>query len=219
MRWIILIMIILASVSAAFADDGLKETYRPNERFDLNIHLTNITGDVTGANCSIQIRNSSYNAVLDAKMEERIGGWYNYSYNTSKTGDYFCRQNCTQGTLYAAETCDFVIAGGNQVEIAIIFIMAIVMTFMFIIYRLVQVQAIKYLIMSVAVLTLILTINMGMIMAKDNLPSGIQVLLITNYQIVLWTMEFVMGLGIIFLMGYYLVKWLPSMIKIKGVNK
>ena len=79
--------------------------------FDLNIHLTNITGEVSGALCQLQIKNESYNDILNATLNEIGGGWYNYTYNTSKTGKYFCRQNCTMGSLYAAATCDFIIVG------------------------------------------------------------------------------------------------------------
>lgn len=124
-KWLILIFIILFA-TIVIADKGQIETYKPREIFDLGIHLSNDTGDVLGALCQIQIRNESYEDILSATLNEIGGGWYNYTYNTSKTGKYFCRQNCTYGTLFAAETCDFIIKGDENMPIAVILTLALI---------------------------------------------------------------------------------------------
>ena len=111
--------------TTVYADKGLIEIYKPDEVFDLSIHLTNITGEVTGANCKTQIRNESYDTLENLDMNEIAGGWYNLTYNQSKVGKYFCRQNCTQGDKYTAETCDFVIRG-EDMSIAIIIMLGII---------------------------------------------------------------------------------------------
>lgn len=103
-----------------YADKGLIETYQPNEVFDLGIHLSNTTSDVTGANCSIQIRNSSYGVLVDDTMNEIGGGWYNYTYNTTTLGRHYCRQNCTKGGEYTAETCDFIIGEDDKMLLGVI---------------------------------------------------------------------------------------------------
>lgn len=130
MKWstIILLIILLPIV---MADEGDIETFRPREIFDLSIHVSNKTGDVTGAICAIQIRNESFTVIENSNMTDIGGGWYNFTYNTSKTGKYFCRQNCTQGTLHVANTCDFIIAGSEQMPIAVILTIIFVITVYF----------------------------------------------------------------------------------------
>ncbi len=123
-KWLILILIVLLA-QTVYADKGLIEVYKPDVIFDLSLHLTNSTGDVTGATCNIQIRNETFLVLEDSVMNEIGGGWYNFTYNTSTTGKYLCRQNCTLGTLFTAETCDFVIDEGFNVILAIIVILVI----------------------------------------------------------------------------------------------
>jgi len=124
MKWIILTLMLLFATTV-YADEGLIEQYEKDEVFSLGIHLTNRTGEVLGASCNIQIRNESYFVLEDSVMNEIEGGWYNFTYNTSDLGKYFCRQNCTQGTFYAANTCDFIIEEGIKVITAIILILSI----------------------------------------------------------------------------------------------
>jgi len=116
-QWLILFIILMSAT--VYADKGEIEIYEPKEIFDLSIHLTNETGDVAGANCSIQIRNATLGVILDDNMNEIGGGWYNYTHNQSRAGKFFCKQNCSMGTQFAASTCDFVIEGDENLSIAI----------------------------------------------------------------------------------------------------
>src|SRR3990167_6456742 len=118
MKWLIIILMVLM-LPIILADEGFIERYDPKQVFDLNIHLTNKTGDVTGANCNTQIRNESYDVLENLQHNEINGGWYNLTYNTSRTGKYFCRQNCTQGDIFTANTCDFIIKSEEKMAIAI----------------------------------------------------------------------------------------------------
>lgn len=118
MKWIIIFVLLATSVFAA--DKGDLESYNPSQEFDLSIHLTNSSGDVEGATCKIQIRNGSKVVILEDDLNEIGNGWYNYTYNNSDTGIYNCRQNCTQGKLFVAGTCDFVIEGDDKVALAAI---------------------------------------------------------------------------------------------------
>lgn len=119
MKWKLLILLIII-MPCVLADKGEIETFKPNEVFDLSIHLSNSTGDVTGANCKVQIRNESFDLLENADMNEINGGWYNYTYNKSQVGKYFCRYNCTQGQLYVAETCDFIIGVDENMALGIL---------------------------------------------------------------------------------------------------
>lgn len=110
------------------ADKGEIETYKPNEVFDLSIHLTNKTGEVLGANCSVQIRNDTLELKENLMMNEIGEGWYNATYNTSTVGKYFCRQNCTKGAKYVAGTCDFIIGGEQEMLFAAIVLIPLFIT-------------------------------------------------------------------------------------------
>jgi hypothetical protein len=126
LMWIIAILLL----STAIADNGMIETYKPNQNFNLPVHLTNSTGDVLGANCSIEIRQSNYSIILQSIMNEIDGGYYNYSYNLSQMGYYICNQNCTQGTSYTSESCDFKIEGDQMLMAVIVLIPLFIMFFM-----------------------------------------------------------------------------------------
>jgi len=130
MKWLILFLILISAT--VYAAKGEIEVYRPAEVFDLGVHLTNVTGDVTGATCNVQIRNESYAVLDNFVMEEIGGGFYNATYNTSRVGKYFCRQNCTQGTFFVAETCDFVIESEENLAIAITLLLVFVISGYFI---------------------------------------------------------------------------------------
>ncbi len=119
MKWITIILL-MVFFPIVIADRGEIEIYKPNEVLDLSIHLSNRTGNVLGANCQAEIRNDTYGVIFNITLNEIDGGWYNATFNTSKIGKYFCRQNCTQGVFFAAETCDFVIEGDAQMPIAVI---------------------------------------------------------------------------------------------------
>ncbi len=108
MKWLLIILFIILT-TIVVADKGDIEIYKPNEVFDLSVHLSNRTGNVLGAICQAEIRNESYGVIATINLNEIDGGWYNGTYNTSKIGKFFCMQNCTQGAFFASETCDFVI--------------------------------------------------------------------------------------------------------------
>lgn len=120
-KWIIPILMVLFG-TVVLADEGEIEKYKPSEVFDLGVHVSNVSGDVLGADCRIQIRNSSYNTVVNTDMNEIGGGWYNFTYNTTTRGIHFCRHNCTQGPLFVSETCDFIIEGDDQVSLSAVFV-------------------------------------------------------------------------------------------------
>ncbi len=107
-KWIPILTIILL-LPIVMADEGEIETYKPREVMDLSIHLTNKTGNVAGAVCQIEVRNESYGVIFNTTLNEIGGGWYNGTYNQSRVGKYFCRQNCTMGKSFTAGTCDFII--------------------------------------------------------------------------------------------------------------
>jgi len=119
MKWLTIIMMVLV-LPMVMADKGEIEIYKPREIIDLSVHLTNNTGDVTNANCSIQIRNESYGTLVDEYLGEVGNGWYNFTYRTNNTGKYFCRWNCTQGTQYIAETCDFVVGVDDNMALGMV---------------------------------------------------------------------------------------------------
>lgn len=125
---------LLLCVSLVQAQNSELNTYRPGESIDLSIHLTNSTGDVTGANCQVQIRNQTKDVILEATLNEISNGWYNYSYNTSTIGSYNCKQNCTKGDNFAAGTCDFIIKGDDAVPLAaIISLILVILVYLWII--------------------------------------------------------------------------------------
>lgn len=115
----IILMVLLLPV-IVLADKGIIEQYKPNEIIDLSIHLANYTGNVEGATCQVEIRNNTYGVIYNITMNEIGGGWYNATYNQSEVGKYFCRQNCTQGSLYAAETCDFIIGVDENMSLGMV---------------------------------------------------------------------------------------------------
>lgn len=217
-KWIIVILMGLLA-GMVVAEEGINNIYRPNEVFGLPVHLSNRTGDVIEANCSIQIKNSTQNLILDDLMREIGNGWYNYSYNTSNTGEYYCRHNCTQGNLYVAGTCDFIIKSDEKMSIAIILMMTVVIAFFFILAGIVKIESIRYLFIAISGFALILMVNIGMLLAQESLPLSVQSLLSTTYLLILYPLEFILGLGIIFLMLYHVVKWLPERFKMKKGDK
>ena len=136
MKWSIIILLILM-MPIVMADRGEIEIYKPNEVLDLSVHLTNRTGVVLGATCNVQIRNDTYDVIETITLNEIDGGWYNATYNTSTIGKYFCVQNCTQGTFFIADTCDFIIQGERQMPIAVIgSVIFVIAIYFFILIRL-----------------------------------------------------------------------------------
>ena len=133
MKWQLILMMVLC-IGIVYADDGLIETYRPNEVLNLNLHLSNTTGDVSGASCSTRIMLPNYTTIEIIQMNELSGGMYNATYNTSNIGNYFCVQNCTQGTSYTSETCDFIIGGGNKVGALIAIVLILIGVLIYYIY-------------------------------------------------------------------------------------
>ena len=186
MKWqkttipIILIMVIALMV---FADEGGIETYKPNQVFDLSLHLTDSNGEVEGANCSIQIRNASYNVELDDDMREQSGGYYNYTYNTSKIGKYYCRQNCTKGVDYSASVCDFTIKGEENMYISLVLILIFTIIFLLWLAYYVNIQSFKFMFIGISILILMILISIGIIIARDNISAGVQDLISTIYSV------------------------------------
>lgn len=215
MKWIILILMTLFIASVIFADEGITETYKPNEKFSLGVHLSNKTGDVENANCSVQIRLSNFTVKDEFALNNSGGGFYNATYNVSETGDYPCRFNCTRGDKFASTTCNFTIKGDTQMQIALVIIMGFVITFLFVLSRYIKIEAIKVLLIAIASMVLLVTINIGMAFARENATTSVQNLINTVYLLVLYPLEFILALGIIFVMLYYVVKWLPQQIKFK----
>ncbi|KKM75544.1 hypothetical protein LCGC14_1389140 [marine sediment metagenome] len=109
MKWIPIILMVLMIAFVDAAQDSNVNIFDTNEVFDLSVHLNNENGDVLGANCSIQIRNNSFDVLVDDNMNEVNGGWYNFTYNTSKVGKHLCRTNCTKSGEFTAGNCDFII--------------------------------------------------------------------------------------------------------------
>ena len=134
MKWLTIIILGIMFANATFADDGMLETYRPNEVFSLPIHLTNITGEVIGASCFTTISFSNYTLKDIITMNEIGNGYYNATYNTSQIGTYFCKQNCTLGTEYTSGSCDFIIGGGNKVGALIAIVMIIIAIIIYYLY-------------------------------------------------------------------------------------
>lgn len=100
-------------------------TYSPNERIDLGIHLSNLTGDVSGASCNIQLRKPIQTTILNAQMGDIGGGFYDYNYSTSTQGYYYCTQNCTLGASYTSGTCDFIISEDENMILLFYFVLAL----------------------------------------------------------------------------------------------
>jgi hypothetical protein len=124
-KWILIIIMVLL-LPIVMAQEKDVNIYDLDEEFDLSIHLTNKTGDVKGATCKTQIRYSNSTVKDEIIHDEVGGGWYNATYNSSESGTFLCRHNCTQGTKFASETCDFKIKSDDiMIMTSIITILAI----------------------------------------------------------------------------------------------
>jgi len=217
-KCLIIIFIILMSAIVT-ADKGLIEVYKPNEVFDLGIHLTNSSGDVGKANCSVQVRNESLGVILDDIMNEVGGGWYNYTYNNSNVGKYFCRQNCTKDSLYTAETCDFVIKGDENMNTAIIIaVMSILIIYLALIFFFTknttfEEHAILRLLFIVSGFWfLLLPLNIAI---QINEFNGGSTIITTNLEILMQIMVWVNVLITFYFMLWFLVKIMQKLLFIK----
>ncbi len=198
MKWLLLILLIFL-LPTVMADEGDIEIFKPKEVFDLSIHATNKTGDVTGATCNIQIRNESFGQIINENMTDIGGGWYNFTYNTSRLGKYFCRQNCTQGELFIANTCDFIIAGDKQMPISVILtVIFVISVYFLVLIRLFSEREftehgmVKLLFHLLAFWILLLPINMAI--QYNNFNGGPVVVtehLELLYQIMVWLNWFI----------------------------
>jgi len=217
-KTIIYLITFLFLINIVTADEGLIEAYRPNEVFDLSVHLTNKTGEVLNANCSLQIRNESLNVVLNDDMNEIGGGWYNYTYNTSKVGKYFCRQNCTQGGSYIAGTCDFVIKGVDNMELGIILVaifVIIVYLFLMIFFTLGSFREhgfVKLLLMLLAFWLLLLPVNIARLTNEFN---GGSALITSNLN----TLYILMVYVNVFVTFYFFLWFIVQLLKKIGIAK
>ena len=201
MKWIILIFLIMM-LPIVVAQGGKIEIYRPNEVFDLSVHLTNRTGNVLGATCSAEIRNTSYDVLDTINLNEINGGWYNGTYNNSKIGKYFCKQICTQGTFFVSDTCDFVIEGDKQMPIAVILtVIFVILVYFFILIRLITEREftehglIKLLFYMIAFWILLLPLNMaiqynhfegGPVVVTEHLELLYQIMVYLNWFIMVY---------------------------------
>ena len=198
MKWHLIILMVMF-LPIVMADSGEIETYKPREILDLSIHLTNISGVVSGAVCKAEIRNQSYDSIAIITLNEINGGWYNGTYNTSRIGKYFCMQNCTQGSLFIAETCDFVIEGDEEMPIAIILtVIFVIGVYFFILIRLITERQftehglIKLLFYLIAFWVLLLPVNMAV---QFNDANGGPIVVTEHlellYQIMVWLNWFI----------------------------
>ena len=181
------------------ADTGETETYKPREIFDLSIHLIDKEGNVENANCSVEIRNQSYDLILNDGMNEIGEGWYNYTYNNSKVGKYFCRQNCTKGTDFAAMTCDFIIEGDSEMDVAIILMLGVFM----IVLTLLAISSnslwLRGFFGIIDLGVLLLGINTARLIAiSGGASSGIVDMLNSAYATSMWIMLFILSIAMIY---------------------
>lgn len=219
MKCTLLIILTILLLPIVMADGGDIEIYKPKEVIDLSVHLTNVSGDVTGANCSIQINNISYNSILNTIMNEVGNGWYNYTYNTTKIGSYFCRYNCTQGDMFVAETCDFVIAGEEDMPIAVILVVIfVIIVYFFLLINLFTARAftehglIKLLFLMIAFWILLLPVNMAVQYNDANGgPVVVTEHLETLYIIMVWLNSFI----ILYFMLWFIVQLLKKIGAVK----
>ena len=197
-KWTLIFLLICLAVPV-LADQGKIEIYKPKQVFDLSLHLTNESGDVIQADCKLQIRDSAFIVKLDQNMSDKGGGWYNATYNTSSTGSFLCRQNCTQGNFYASNTCDFTIKGDERVPIAI----SIMMIFVIAVYFLILVRLLtsmeftehgmlKILFYVLTFWILLIPVNIAIIYNNDaGGPEGVTTLIELLYQIMVWLNWFI----------------------------
>lgn len=174
-----------------YAQDSEINVYRPNEVFDLSVHLLNSTGGVEGATCQIAILNESKNLIIEDTLNEISGGWYNYSYNISDVGYYNCRQNCTKGDKYIAGTCDFAIKGDDSVPLAaIISILVVIFVYLWIISnftteRLKDHGLIKTLLFGLILWILLLPVNFSIETLGQNGATASMISIMSTMHIVM----------------------------------
>ncbi len=121
MKVLAAIIVFCALISIVAASNDAIVSYRPSELINFGFHFANASGDIAGADCNIQIRESNFTILEDSLMNEIGGGWYNFTYNTSQLGNYQCRQNCTSGTgFFESKTCNFIIEGEQEMIFAAI---------------------------------------------------------------------------------------------------
>ena len=132
MKIIILLMFIILT-TFVLAQEKDVDIYDLNEEFDLSIHLSDESGDITGAECQTQIRNINFIVIDTFTNNEVNGGWYNATYSSNSSGIFLCRHNCTKGTDFTSEVCDFKIQDDDTMVIAaIITVLAIALIFLII---------------------------------------------------------------------------------------
>ncbi len=218
MKWLTIILLIML-MPMVMADSGEIEVYKPREVFDLSVHLSNNTGVVTGATCQAEIRNEDYDVIHNVTLNEIDGGWYNGTYNQSKIGKYFCRQNCTMGALFVAETCDFVIAGEVNMPVAVILVVIfVIFVYFFLLVGLFTARTfsehglIKLLFFMIAFWILLVPINMAVLYNNFNGgPVAVTDMLELLHQIMIWLNSFIIV--------YFILWFLTQMLKKIGNTK
>ena len=219
MKCTLLLISIIFLLPIVMADKGEIEIYRPNEVMDLSIHITNKTGNVLGATCQAEVRNESYDVIHNVTLNDIGGGWYNGTYNQSKTGKYFCRQNCTQGKLFAAETCDFVIAGEENMPVAVILtVIFVIFVYFFLLVGLFTARTftehglVKMLFFMIAFWVLLLPLNMAIQYNDANGgPAAVTDHLTLLYQIMIWLNSFIIV--------YFFLWFIVQMLKKIGIGR
>ena len=213
MKWLTIIIMVLI-LPIVMADQGEIEIYKPNEIMDLSVHLTNTTGNVLGATCQVEIRNEIYDVIYNVTLNEIEGGWYNATYNQSRIGKYFCRQNCTQGKMFVAETCDFVIRGDEDMPIAVILVVLfVIIIYFFLLINLFTARQftehglIKLLFLMIAFWVLLLPVNMAIQYNDANGgPVAVTTYLELLYQIMIWLNSFI----IVYFMLWFIVQMMKK---------
>lgn len=219
-KYIILLMMLLPIV---VADEGDIEIYKPREVFDLGIHLTNKTGEVLGATCQTEIRNETYDIIHDATHNEIGDGWYNSTYNTSKIGKYFCKQNCTSGKLFVATTCDFIIKGDRQMPIAVIVTaLVVIIIYFFVLARLITERQftehglVKLMFYLIAFWVVLLPLDMAVQFNIDNGgPTVVTDHLNLLYKIIVWLNYFIT----VYFILWFLVQMMKKVLFLRGNHK
>lgn len=200
------------------ADGGDIEIYKPKEVIDLSVHVSNVTGNVVGATCQVEVKNSSYGRIFNTTMNEIGGGWYNATYNNSKVGKYFCLQNCTSGSLFVAGTCDFVIQGDATMPIATVLVILFVIAMYIILMRFFTLQIfsehglVKLLLIMLAFWFLLLPVN---VVTRLNEFNGGPASVTSNLD----TLFVIMLLVNVFISFYFFLWFIAQIVKKINVSK
>lgn len=196
----------------------------------MNARVFNSTGlllNGTYTDCILHLYNSSNFPIIESFMAETENG-FNFTINSSVTSmkgthsyDIWCNTTNSIGGVFSSEfeITESGIVSNNNHSLPITLILISAFSFFFILAGIIKIEAIKYLLIAISTFILILMINIAILLGKDNLPDSVSNLLSTTYLLILYPLEFIMGLGIIFLILYHVVKWLPDKFKMRKSEK